>query len=257
MDLLRFSYAPHRPWHYIAALPAAGLVVGLLGPFGSYTGMDLLQRCLHFGLCFTVIGTLVLEGSYLMARQFFAGLLPLWAALAFDVALSVPEAGIIYGSLRILGPGALPYVHFGDLVWQNLLMTLLIRAIVLTAALVRNRQLVQAAPEAVAARPDFPLAEKLPFALKGAGVLALSAEDHYLRVYTTRGEALILMALSEATEVLGGGFQIHRSHWIAGRSLKDYDAGRVHLTTGLSLPLSRHRRKAFEAWLAETGITPA
>lgn len=57
------------------------------------------------------------------------------------------------------------------------------------------------------------------------------------------------MNLAEAVDLLKGGFQIHRSHWIHEDAVKDYKDGSIELTTGLRLPLSRHRKKDFEAWL--------
>lgn len=256
MQILAFHYAPHRSWKMLAALPLVGIAVALLGPFGSYTSMNLLSRCLHFGLCFMLIGAVIIEGSYVLARRFFAGYWPLWAALVMDLVLCLPAAGVVYGSLRLFGKGTLAYIHFYDLIWQNLLISLMVRAVIVAMALFQASQLLQA-PQPPSGQPDFPLADRLPFALKGAGVLALSSEDHYLRVYTARGEALIHMTLNEAIDLLGGGFRIHRSHWIAGVSIRDYNGNDVHLTTGLSLPLSRHRRKAFEDWVAEAGIMPA
>lgn len=48
-------------------------------------------------------------------------------------------------------------------------------------------------------------------------LLALEAEDHYLRVHTDRGSTLILMRLRDAAEALGpsAGWQPHRSFWLA------------------------------------------
>jgi DNA-binding LytR/AlgR family response regulator len=39
--------------------------------------------------------------------------------------------------------------------------------------------------------------------LRHAAILALSAEDHYVRVRTDRGQALILINLAGAIEALG------------------------------------------------------
>jgi DNA-binding LytR/AlgR family response regulator len=63
------------------------------------------------------------------------------------------------------------------------------------------------------------------------------------------------MTMAEAVAQLPHGFQIHRSHWVADTAIKDTRNDKVELVTGLSLPLSRHRRKAFDEWLDQ--ITPA
>jgi len=47
--------------------------------------------------------------------------------------------------------------------------------------------------------------------------MALTAEDHYLRVITDKGSALILMKFEDALAALNGypGIQTHRSWWLA------------------------------------------
>ena len=247
--LLSFRYAPHRSVQALLTLPFMGLLLALFGPFGSYTTMDFWERCAHFSLCFTIIGFLILEGAYRLARRFFAGNWPLWMALVYDAALVVPAAVIVWGSIHIFGRAALPFIRFPDLLWQNLFIILVVQAGITFSAWMRQSRLPQAAP--ASAGEAFPLAHRLPFALKHSPVLAVSSEDHYLRVYTARGEALIHMTLTEAVALLSGGFQIHRSHWIHDGAVRDYRKDQVELKTGLKLPLSRHRRKAFEDWLEQ------
>lgn len=71
--------------------------------------------------------------------------------------------------------------------------------------------------------PDFanlavsPLLSALPAGL-GYDIVALKSEDHYLRVFTDRGDALILYRLATAIEELEGvgfdGLRVHRSFWV-------------------------------------------
>ncbi len=247
---LSFRYAPHRSWQALLTLPFLGLLLAMFGPFGSYTTMGFGARCAHFSLCFTIIGILIIEGAYRLARQFFAGNWPLWVALVYDVALVLPAAVIVWGSMQVFGQSALSFIRFSDLLWQNLFIILVVQAGITFAAWMRHSRLPRLEPAPVSDEA-FPLAHRLPFALKRSAVMALTSEDHYLRVYTARGEALIHMTLTEAMELLKGGFQIHRSHWIHDGAVKDYRKDRVELVTGLYLPISRHRRKEFEAWLEQ------
>ena len=249
LRLLSFRYAPHRSVQALLTLPFMGLLLALFGPFGSYTSMDFWERCAHFSLCFTIIGFLIIEGAYRLARRFFAGNWPLWMALVYDVALVGPAAVIVWGSMHVFGQAALPFIRFPDLLWQNLFIILVVQAGITLSAWMRQTRL----PQEASAGESFPLAHRLPFALKHSPVLAVSSEDHYLRVYTARGEALIHMTLTEAVDLLNGGFQIHRSHWIHDGAVRDYRKDQVELKTGLKLPLSRHRRKAFEDWLEAVG----
>ena len=91
-----------------------------------------------------------------------------------------------------------------------------------------------------ASRQLLDLLSRLPRRI-GTDIVAISAELHYLRVYTRNGEALILMSFGRAVEALGviPGQAIHRSHWIALAHIAtlDSDGDRVicRLDTGLEL----------------------
>lgn len=99
--------------------------------------------------------------------------------------------------------------------------------------------------------------ERLPFKFRQAQIVALSAEDHYLRVHTAVGDTLILMRLYDAIRELEGieGSQVHRSWWVAKDAVTDIERrdGRATLTlsNGLLVPVSRTYHKALKAsgWL--------
>ncbi|ESQ77748.1 LytTR family DNA-binding domain-containing protein [Asticcacaulis sp. AC402] len=216
--------------------------------------MTLAERLVHFTLCVSVIGAGSIGLSYAVARRWFQGYWPLWAALCVDAVLAVPGAVVVYISLAVFAPAVAGQIDPVNLIWQNLLMTLIFRAVslVLSWGRIRDGGQIEAS-QVVDGTADF--RAKLPRELRGQPVLALSSEDHYLRVHTPTGEALIHMTLADAQGLLPGGFQIHRSHWVSGEAIRKTWGDKVELVTGLSLPLSRHRRKAFDQWL-ET-VTPA
>lgn len=97
-----------------------------------------------------------------------------------------------------------------------------------------------AAPEA--APPD--IRAKLPPRLARARLIAVQAEDHYLRVHTEAGSDLILMKFGDALSALSDhdGLQVHRSWWVARRSVEAtrWKKGRGALTLegGLEAPVS-------------------
>jgi hypothetical protein len=103
--------------------------------------------------------------------------------------------------------------------------------------------------------PLLDLLSRLPRKI-GTDIVAMSAELHYLRVYTRGGEALILMSFGRAVDALGlvPGQVIHRSHWIAIAHISalESDGDRVicRLDTGLELPVSRTYRTSLRAALA-------
>jgi len=87
--------------------------------------------------------------------------------------------------------------------------------------------------------------QRLPLKLAGAELYAVEAEDHYLRLHTSRGSDLILMRLSDAVAELEGleGAQTHRSWWVARTAVADVrrSDGRAVLTLkdGAKVPVSR------------------
>jgi len=97
--------------------------------------------------------------------------------------------------------------------------------------------------------------ERLPLKLRGAEVWAVEAEDHYLRLHTSKGQDLILMRLADAIAELEGieGAQVHRSWWVARDAITDAKRGdgRATLTLkgGAEAPVSR----TYAGYLRERG----
>jgi uncharacterized membrane protein YfbV (UPF0208 family) len=87
--------------------------------------------------------------------------------------------------------------------------------------------------------------ERLPPRLRGAELHAVQAEDHYLRIHTSRGSDLILLRLADAIAELEGldGAQTHRSWWVAKAAVQDVRRGDgravLLLPAGVEAPVSR------------------
>jgi len=87
--------------------------------------------------------------------------------------------------------------------------------------------------------------ENLPFEMQRAALHALEAEDHYVRIHTAKGSALVRMKLSDAMALLGAdrGFQTHRSWWVNEQSIRDIrwrrGSGVIRLENDLEIPVSR------------------
>lgn len=95
--------------------------------------------------------------------------------------------------------------------------------------------------------------EHLPMKYRDTELYAVSSEDHYLRVHTSKGEELILMRLSDAIHALkeADGLQTHRSWWVGsvGVSEVSRDNGKVEilLKSGATAPVSRTYQPAIKA----------
>ena len=100
--------------------------------------------------------------------------------------------------------------------------------------------------------PSIRFLERLPSKLKGADLFAVEAEDHYLRLHTSRGSDLILFRLADAMAELEGieGAQTHRSWWVArgavlGATRSDGRAT-LSLPGGVEAPVSRTYARALK-----------
>ena len=110
----------------------------------------------------------------------------------------------------------------------------------------------------LAGLPESPrLLARLPLRLRHARLLALEAEDHYLRVHTDAGSDLILLRLPDAiaeTDDLAGT-RVHRSWWVARTAVNSVNrqGGRIGLDIGLAgvVPVSRTHAATLRAagWL--------
>lgn len=87
--------------------------------------------------------------------------------------------------------------------------------------------------------------ERLPRHLAGAELYAVEAEDHYLRLHTSRGQDLILLRLADAVDELEGleGARTHRSWWVAKGAVVEAKRGDgraiLVLRSGVEAPVSR------------------
>jgi len=100
------------------------------------------------------------------------------------------------------------------------------------------------------------LVQKLPPQKRGR-LLALSAEQHYVRIHTDAGNDLVLMGFTEAISPLvpGRGMRIHRSHWVSAEAVEKVKAVgnsiMVRLVNGTELPVSRSFRGAVREAFAD------
>ncbi len=162
----------------------------------------------------------------------------------------------------------MPVIVFGarisvDRILQVLPDVLIINvAVVVLAWLTRKALNRQDAPRPVPeGLAPAAIRTRLPPRLARARLVAVGAEDHYLRIRTEAGSALVLMRLGDALEALSGldGFRTHRSWWVARTAVeavrwKD-GRGALTLSDGSSAPVSRTYAVALKGtdWAAPVG----
>jgi hypothetical protein len=230
----------------LAITTAVGVFFALVGPFGSYE-RPLLERvvyCVGIGwACGPVFFPGVRLGLHLINRVGW----PIWAVgPALSVALCVPIMAVGMAARPLLLPGVALTAPSLALVWHVAVVVIPLTL----AALAIHQGFHRAAPEAAAAEAPAPAPPRPAFldrvpARLGDQVLALEAEDHYVRVHTPLGSTLILMRFADAVEEMAGaeGLRVHRSWWVAKAAVRDgVSLGRrmnLVLEGGLAVPVSR------------------
>jgi LytTr DNA-binding domain len=108
-----------------------------------------------------------------------------------------------------------------------------------------------AEPAAPVVEPETPATvgsclQRLPPAL-GTDLIAVRSELQYVRIYTTRGDALVLGALKDIAEQReADGQLVHRSWWVSNRHVRTLRRRGTRymltMTNGLEIPVSRRRQ---------------
>jgi LytTr DNA-binding domain len=167
----------------------------------------------------------------------FAPDMPKLVAYALIAALvSFPVTAAVISIQAVIGPAPPPYT------WPVVYGLVFVISAAVTAI---NYMLEGRDETAVEPKVGRALTDKLPVRLRSADILALQSEDHYLRVHTGRGDALILMRLSDAIAAVEGlaGAQTHRSWWVARAAIhharKSGGRAVLTLTNEIEAPVSR------------------
>jgi hypothetical protein len=230
----------------LAIALACGVLLALLGPFGSFAAP--LPRRLLFWVALLLAGAVcevLLRRA--LSRRPSLGSNPVvrWAFLT--VAIGAPMALLSWGLGRTLFGAGAP-AGFLFFLWASLLITGAVTAL-MSVLNTPGPATEGAAGKAIRLR------ERLPPQLRSAEIFAASSEDHYLRVHTSAGSSLILLRLSDAITELDGieGAQVHRSWWVARTAItgarRDGRNLVLLLKGGIEAPVSRPN----VAVLKETG----
>lgn len=228
----------------------AGLLLARLGPFDTFSDLAVFERAAYWVGLTLLLAVQILVALHLL-REPLARLHWSASATAAGVAGALPSAfevawaESLWRVQRDLGPVDLLAIY-GDVLLIALPLALAMRA-------------VMAQPPTRAEAPSTAGADRLLSAVspeRRGALLALAAEDHYLRVFTERGEELILRRFGDALLDVAAleGAQVHRGWWVARdavvRSEREGDRTILSLTNGARVPVSRtYARAARDAGL--------
>lgn len=241
-------------WRGPLSAVAIGALLGVTGPFGSQTAFAPAVRYSYW-----MVLALAGYGAAIAAERVLSSAAPgrktatrivlVAAASAVPMtflvawATGVVQPGRTYSPAQLLG--LFPYVA---------LVQLLIARIIST-----DHQMIEAAVvDQPTAPPEYPLQfmSKLPATLR-RDILALEAEDHYVRVHTLHGSGLILIRLADAVAIIDPrlGLRVHRSWWVAQDGVRGLErtSGRTiaRLVDGTAVPISRTCLSAARSALAD------
>jgi hypothetical protein len=234
----------------LLTLGAFGLIVGLLGPWGS----DRLPWPVRHGYWMaTIVGGGLIGVA--LAETLGRRVAPAWlSVLAVSAGMTPLVALYVLCVQRLmLQPywGLHGYPRLLTQVFPIALAVMTVRALVWRRPRIETRTVVE---------PPLPQAEaafrrRLSAKRRGARLIAVEAHDHYLRVHTDAGSELITLRFADALEELSRahGWRTHRSWWVAAGAVEAVawrrGAGEARLAGGLTAPVSR----GFAAVLKEAG----
>jgi DNA-binding LytR/AlgR family response regulator len=221
-----------RFWTVLAVI---ALIVGLVGPFGTYQVLAVAPRLAYWGV--VVLGT-ALTGTLVVGfiERLLRPRLNKYLAALLAGALPGPllAAMVALINIAVFGPGVTSF----DLLTLGIYCTLISAAVTLVSAVLER-------PITPAATPEPPaLLERLPRPQRGP-LRRISVADHYVEVTTDKGSSLVLMRLSDAIKETAPieGLQVHRSHWVAldavRRSTRQNGRPALELDDGTIVPVSR------------------
>jgi hypothetical protein len=218
---------------------ALGVLLGLLGPFGSYLNDDASMRVAHFtAMSLLGVGTLGVIIPLAVRIGWRIGLPTLFSVVVAGALWALPLAAASALLARTWWPAETAGVRPIEWYGQSLLIG---SCALILWYLIERIRIGQVGPTPQApARDD----RATPFS---GEVLCLQMEDHFVRVHRPGGSTLELMTMQDAIARYGTapGLQIHRSWWVAESAWRaaerDGRNWRLRLANGITAPVARNR----------------
>lgn len=244
-----FLQVTFSPASILGLLFAAGLLA-LLGPFNTYAWLALPSRFAYWLLLIglNTVCAVALFWWFIGWRNRYQH----WHELILPVAIcslcnAIPGAAIvtIINQFFLSHTSASVNWQFDQLVTLGLnvtLITAILFTVFISVRILLDRS--SAFPDTMKPEAMQAFAKRIPEPIQGK-LLALSSEDHYLRIYTNNGDALIHCSLKTAIAELPAqcGRQVHRSHWVAADAVQNAERRgnqwTLILNNHIQIPVSR------------------
>lgn len=236
----------------LAAPLAVALVLGLIGPFGTYDLLPLLPR-LAYWLAIVALNWVLCDLALRWMDAWLQDTLTLRhlaVPLAGALAASIPATGVVTLANALSGLG-----------WPGSVATLYGQVLLLLCAIAVPTYLVfdliegKGQPQTAGPKPRSDglalLQARLGRPLEGT-LLCLEMQDHYLKVHSTSGTEMILCRMEDAARELNGlGQRVHRSWWVADAArdgvMRDGQKLALRLRNGIHVPVGKTYRAALKS----------
>ena len=235
------------------AFVVAGMLMTLMGPFGSFVALELWERAAYW---YTLVGLSILFGIAIRravdqkwpTRSFlFRGNLTatVFTFLFTPCILAINASIIREDADGLVAPIWMILLAVGIVPFSvNALLYLILKLHPMVP--------VGAPLDYVEETDEHPrLFERLSDDL-GDELIRISVKDHFVHVHLVGGSERLRMRFGDAVGELEGvpGMQVHRSHWVAEGAVEGYVqiGGRVSLclSDGSEVPVSRNYRQHVE-----------
>ncbi|XBQ17487.1 MAG: LytTR family transcriptional regulator DNA-binding domain-containing protein [Oceanicaulis sp.] len=235
----------------LAVMAAAGAFFAAIGPFDTDTAPAAARALYWMGVM--LAGGLVVFGAERIVRA-LAPAAPDWAVAALTALAATPvQTGVVVAAGALVFGYTPRWAIYVELLPAVLVVTLAAVGTLALARLARRRSGEAAwngtPPEEAPGDDMLPpaaIATRLPARLRGSPLIALQAEDHYVRVHTEAGSDLVLMRFADALEAVeagAAGHRLHRSWWARADAIEAASyrrgTGQAQLKAGLTAPVSR------------------
>ena len=253
----RNARKPWQPvWLDLLLLGLVGLVMSELGPYRTIDAPHGLRMAYWLLAVFGsgLAGIIVDRAMSERVRSFWLRI------LVVSVVITPPVTLYIYALNALILDLPRRWWLLPQLAWQVLVVMLLLMTLraLLRRRVVETRTVV--VPPLPEAERDFLL--RLSAKRRAARLIAVEAEDHYVRVHTDAGSELVTMRFSEAVEELSRayGYRLHRSWWVAAEAIEAVrwtrGGGEVRLAGGTVAPVSRSYAAALKSAAANVDRMP-
>lgn len=229
-----------------------GSMIAFFSPSVTFT-MDPDERLSFWIILCLVGGAGIFLGDLILERVFANGHVGLKSLIQTIFGL----VAVLIPLFSIYGPEELPSIQASVLFVWTVMALIVAGTFALTRMFEKPEKQAPSvnAEQNIETRPK--ILSRLPVHLQDAQLYALSAEDHYVRIHTSKGEDMLLMRLSDSIAEAGNveGSQTHRSWWVAKDAVEDIKklgrTAEIKLKNGQTALVSRSGLKTLKdiGWL--------